>query len=162
MPRSLSTPTLRTAPGVLAVALCSLALWPVAGQAAGKTQTLRIYDKPVSMTLTHADGTVVRQQPLPEPKAGDVLDVYALDYLGNHRRHATRAAMSSHLRCTFAAAGPPDCESHVAVGGSLLIFRGDKLVAGTGRYAHATGRVVSNKTISDKANDSDIVARIEL
>jgi hypothetical protein len=153
---------IRTALGAVAAGLCALALWPGAGQAAGKTETLRIFDKPVSMTLTHADGTVVRQAPLPEPKAGDVLDVYALDFVGNHRHHEAHASMSEHLRCTFASAGPPACESQVAVGGSLLIFRGDKLVAGTRRYAHATGRVISNKTISEQSNASDIVARIHL
>ena len=153
---------IRTALGAVAAGLCALALWPGAGQAAGKTQTLRIFDKAVSMTLTHADGTVVREAPFPEAKAGDVLDVYALDFVGNHRHHEARASMSEHLRCTFGSAGPPDCESHVAVGGSLLIFRGDKLVAGTGRYAHATGRVISNKTISEQSNTSDIVARIHL
>jgi len=158
-PRSTMT---RTALGAVAAGLCALALWPAAGQAAGKAETLRIFDKPVSMTLTHADGTVVRQGPLPEAKAGDVLDVYALDFVGDHRRHEKHASMSEHLRCTFASAGPPSCESHVAVGGSLLIFRGDKLVAGTGRYAHATGRVISNKVVDEKANTSDIVAVIHL
>ena len=53
-------------------------------------------------------------------------------------------------------------ESHVAIGGSLLIFRGDKLVAGTGRYQHATGRAVSNKTVYEKSNTSDTVVRINL
>jgi hypothetical protein len=162
MPRSIRTNTIRIALGAAAAGLCALALWPGAGQAAGKTETLRIFDKPVSMTLTHADGTVVRHGPFPEAKAGDVLDVYSLDYVGNHRHHEARASMSQHLRCTFADAAPPDCESHVAVGGSLLIFRGDKLVAGTGRYQGATGRVLSNKTIDDKANTSDAVARIHL
>jgi hypothetical protein len=162
MPRSLSTITLRTLLGAVAGGLCILALWPGAGQAAGRTQTLRVFDKPVSTTLTHADGTVVRHAPFPEPKAGDVLDVYALDFAGDHRRHEKRASMSEHLRCTFGDAGPPDCESHIAIGGSLLIFRGDKLVAGTGRYAHATGRVLSNKTVDERSNTSDIVARIHL
>jgi hypothetical protein len=162
MPRSLSTTVIRTALGAAAAALIALALWPGAGQAAGKTQTLRIFDKPVSITLTHADGTVLRKQPLPGAKAGDVLDIYALAYVGNHRHHEARASMSEHLRCTFGDAGPPDCESHVAVGGSLLVFRGDKLVAGTGRYQGATGRVLSNKTIDEQSNASDIVVKITL
>jgi hypothetical protein len=162
MPRSIRTNTNRTALGAVAAGLCALVLWPGAGQAAGKTETLRFFDKPVSMTLTSADGTVVRHAPFPEPKAGDVLDVYALDYAGNHPKHEARASASEHLRCTFGDAGPPDCESHVAIGGSLLIFRGDKLVAGTGRYQHATGRVLSNKTVDEKSNSSDIVVRINL
>ena len=160
MSTSARSTTIRTALGAVAAGLCALALWPSAGQATGKTETLRVFDKPVSMTLTHADGTVVRDEPVPEPKAGDVLDVYALDFVGNHRHHEAHASMSEHLRCTFGDAGPPDCESHIAIGGSLLIFRGDKLVAGTGRYQGATGRVLSNKTIDEKSNTSDIVARI--
>jgi hypothetical protein len=159
---SLRTITIRTVLGAGAATLCALALWPGAGQAAGKTETLRFFDKPVSMTLTRADGTVVRHAPFPEVKPGDVLDVYALNYVGNHRRHAAHAAASEHLRCTFGDAGPPDCETHVAIGGSLLIFRGDKLVAGTGRYQGATGRVLSNKTVDEKANTSDVVAKIRL
>ena len=154
--------TIRSLLGAGAAVLCAFALWPGAGQAAGKTQTLRIFDKPVSMTLTSADGTVVRHAPFPEPKAGDVLDVYALDFVGNHRRHEAHASMSEHLRCTFGASGPPTCESHVAIGGSLLIFKGDKLVAGTGRYQGATGRVVSNKVVDERSNTSDVVARIQL
>jgi hypothetical protein len=161
MPRSLSTHTIRTLFGALAAGVCAIALWPGSGQAAGTTQTLRVFDKPVSITLTHADGTVVRQ-PTVEPKAGDVLDVYALDFVGNHRKHEKRASMSSHLRCTFGNGGPPVCENHVAIGGSLLIFRGDEVVAGTGRYAHATGRVLSNKVVDERANTSDVVARIRL
>jgi hypothetical protein len=162
MPRSLLPIVARTGAGAAAMALCALALWPGAGQAAGKTETLRIFDKPVSMTLTTAEGKVIRHAPYPETKAGDVLDVYALDYRGNHRKHEAHASMSEHLRCTFAAAGPPDCESHVAVGGSLLIFKNDRLVGGTGRYQGATGRVLSNKTVDEQANTSDIVARIHL
>ena len=152
----------RAALGAGAAGLCALALWPGAGQAAGKTETLRIFDKPVSMTLTAADGKVIRHAPFPEPKAGDVLDVYALDFVGNHRRHEAHASMSEHLRCTFGASGPPTCESHVAIGGSLLIFKGNKLVAGTGRYRGATGRVLSNKVVDERTNASDVVARITL
>lgn len=164
MPRSIRTNLTRTALAAAAAALCAVALWPGAGQAAGKskTETLRFFDKPVAMTLTSADGTVVRHAPFPEAKAGDVLDVYALDYAGNHRKHEARASASEHLRCTFGDAGPPDCETHVAIGGSLLIFRGDKLVAGTGRYQHATGRALSNKTVDEKSNTSDTVVRINL
>jgi hypothetical protein len=162
MPRSLCTNIIRTALGAAAAALCAIALWPGAGQAAGTTQTLRVFEKPVALTLTHPDGTVVRRAPFPEAKAGDVLDVYALDYVGNHRKHEKRASMSSHLRCTFGDAGPPTCESHIAIGGLLLVFKGDKLVAGTGRYQHATGRVLSNKTIDEESNTSDIVVRINL
>lgn len=44
------------------------------------------------------------------------------------------------LRCTFTQ-GPPDCVSNLAVGGSLLVFDGDKLIGATGHYQGASGRV---------------------
>jgi hypothetical protein len=162
MPTSIRTNTTRTALGVVAAGLCALALWPGAGQAASKTETLRVFDKPVSTVVTTADGKVIRHAPYPDGKPGDVLDVYSLDYVGDHRHHAARATVSSHLRCTFGDAGPPTCESHVAIGGSLLIVGGDKVVAGTGRYQHATGRVLSNTTVDEKTNTSDIVVRVHL
>jgi hypothetical protein len=144
-----------------AVAVAALAV-SSAGAAGGghKTQTLRFFDKPTSITVTTADGKVVDKPPYPEPKAGDVLDVYSLDFAGNHRHHAKRWSMSGHVRCVFGA-GEPDCESHTAVGGSLLIFSGSPgtLTAGTGRYAGATGRVLKNKEVK---GGSDIVAKIRL
>jgi len=66
--------------------------------------------------------------------------------------------MSTHLTCTFRQ-GPPACISNVAVGGSLLVFDGNKLVGATGDYQGATGRVLSNKEIPG-GNDSDLVVRI--
>ena len=139
----------------------TLALLPGAGQAASRTQTIKVFDKPVSIKVTHPDGTMVSHAPYPEPQAGDVLEVNSLDFVGNHAHHAKRATMSTHLRCTFAAAGTePTCQSFVASGGSLLIFTGDALTDGTGIYQGATGRVVSMKELPD--DTSDIVARIRL
>lgn len=139
----------------------ALVLWPGAGLAASHTQTLRFFDKPVSIKLTHADATVVDHAPYPDPKPGDTLDVNSLDYRGNHLHHAKRSMASTHLRCVFGA-GEPTCESHVAIGGSLLIFTGDPgtLSNATGVYQGATGRVVSSKELANNA--SDIVARIRL
>jgi hypothetical protein len=123
------------------------------------TQTLRVFDKPVATTLTAANGKVTSKPPYPQPQAGDILDVYSLDYTGNHRHHSAHWTMSTHLRCTFGK-GQPNCESHIAIGGSLLIFNGNKLAGGTGFYQGATGRVLSNKQVPGSANASDIVARI--
>ena len=150
-------------PKFLALAVVVAALAASSAVAVGgvhKTQTLRLFDKPVSTTLTQADGKVIDKPPYPEPKSGDVLDVYSLDFVGNHRHHAKHWSMSGHLQCVFGA-GEPDCVSHTAVGGSLLIFSGSPgtLTAGTGRYAGATGRVLSNK---DVKGGSDVVARIHL
>lgn len=124
----------------------------------GKTQTLRFFDKPVTITLTEPTGKVTSRPPWPQPKPGDILDVYSLDYAGNHIHHAKRWSMSAHLRCTFGT-GQPDCESHVATRSSLLIFHGNKLVGGTGDYEGATGRVLSNTQVGN-ADASDVVARI--
>jgi hypothetical protein len=149
---------------VLVVAACAAGvavLLPSTGQASGRTQTLRVYDKPVSTTLTHADGTVVAHAPYPEPKAGDTLDVDSLDYAGNHVHHARRWLGSTHLRCVFGD-GPPACESHVAIGGSMLVFTGSpgKVTNGTGIYQGAKGRVTSSKEVGNDASDVD--ARIRL
>jgi hypothetical protein len=149
--------TLRTA-----ALLAALALFPVTASAAGKTETLRFYSKTQALVLTHADGTVIDKAPVPEPAAGDTLDIYAVDYVGNHKRHAKRPTASEHVRCSFTSASPePSCESHVAIGGSLLIFHGfpGTLVAGSGRYLGATGRVISNQEVS---GGNDVVARIHL
>src|SRR3954471_11584072 len=111
----------------------ALVLWPGAGQGASRAQPIRVFDKPGALKPTHPDGTVVAHAPFPEPQAGDVLDVDSLDYAGNHAHHAKRWTMSTHLRCAFGASGTePTCVSHVAVGGSLLVFTGNTLTDGTG------------------------------
>src|SRR5690242_7327840 len=114
------------AAGVVA-GLCAAMFLATAGQAAGgKTQTLRFYDKVVSVQVTKADGTVVAKPPFPEPGPGDTLDVVSLDFAGTHAKHARKAGGSSHLRCVFPATpGPPDCVSHVAFGSSMLVFEGN-------------------------------------
>jgi hypothetical protein len=149
---------------ILLVALVSstaLMFLPGVGQAAGRTQTLRVFDKAVSMKLIHPDGTVVKRAPFPEPQPGDVLEVNSLDYRGDHAHHSKRFVASSHLRCVFGT-GAPSCESQVALGNSLLIFTGNPGIVtdGTGIYQGATGRVVSAKEIG--TNNTDIVARIHL
>jgi hypothetical protein len=152
---------IHTAVAVTAAALGALALWPAAGHAAGRSQTLRFFDKPVSTTITKADGTVVHRPPYPEPTPGDAFDINSLEYAGNHRHHAARWTASSHEHCTVSTAAAPDCERHVAIGGSLLIFRGDPgtLTSGTGRYQGATGRVVA---VHPAAGGTDVVVKLRL
>jgi hypothetical protein len=150
---------------VLCLAACAAGaflLLPAIGGAAGRTQTLRFFDKPVSITLTRADGTVVAHPPYPEARPGDTLDVLSLDYAGNHARHARQWTASGHLRCVFRS-GPPTCESHVAIGNSLLVFKGNPatLTHGTGIYLGATGRATA-KEIPGANDASDIVAKIQL
>jgi hypothetical protein len=150
-------------PSAALAAACALMLWPGAGQAASHTQTLRFFDKPVSIKVIKADGTVITHAPFPEPGPGDTLEVNSLDYAGNHAHHAKRPTGSAHLRCIFGT-GEPDCESHTAIGGSMLIFTGNpgKLTNGTGIYQGATGRVVSAKQVPGTDNATDVVAKIKL
>jgi len=140
----------------------ALMLVPGVAHAAGHTQTLRVFDKAVSMKLIHADGTVVTRAPFPEAQPGDVLEMNSLDYSGDHAHHSKRFVASSHLRCVFGT-GAPTCESQVAIGNSLLIFTGNPgtVTDGTGIYQGASGRVVSAKQVGD-TNNTDIVARIRL
>jgi hypothetical protein len=140
--------------------LCAATLWPAPGQAAGRTKTLKVFSKATLITLTHPDGTVVDHPPFPDAAPGDVLDVYSLDFRGNHKKHSKRWIGSDHLQCVFGT-GEPDCVSHVALGGSLLVFRGNPgtLIGGTGRFQGATGRVISSKEVP---GGTDAVAKIKL
>ena len=160
--RSVSAMPTRTHRRRLAAALTTVSValvCPLAAQAAEKTETLRVFDQPVAFTYTTADGTVSHEPPAGPPQAGDVLQVDSRMFAGNHRKHAKRATMSSHLECTFGAGPEPDCLSWAAIGGSLLRFHGDDVIGGTGRYQGATGRILSNREV---AGGSDIVARIRL
>src|SRR4029079_2263658 len=85
-----------------AAGVCAAMLLAPAGHAAaagGTTRTLRFYDKVVSVQIKNADGTGVAKPPFPDPGPGDTLDVVALDFAGNHVKHAKTASGSSHLRC---------------------------------------------------------------
>ena len=95
-----------------------------AASASAKTETLRFFSKTEKVTLIKADGTEVQPGPGVEPAAGDRLEIFASDFVGNHRKHAKKAAGSEHVVCTFSTSPEPDCRPHVAIGGSLLIFRG--------------------------------------
>ncbi|HEY8583495.1 MAG TPA: hypothetical protein VIL49_11130, partial [Capillimicrobium sp.] len=127
-----------------------------------------LYEKTRTMQLTQADGTVHRTVPLPEPQAGDTLDVVFDVHAGDHREHGRKRIGSDHLRCTFVAAGPPDCISHATLGSSMLVVAGQpaRIVLGTGRYVGATGRVVSVKEVKGvppstiRHNDIDAVVRV--
>jgi len=148
----------RTRLAALAVAVTAAVALPASAQA--KKQTLRVFDRPDKLTLTHADGTVVAHPPFPAAQPGDRLDVYSSVFAGNHSHHAKKASGSTHVVCTFSTGPEPDnCISHVAFGGSMLIFSGDPgtVIGGTGRYLHATGRVISNQEVE---GGSDVVAKI--
>jgi len=142
-----------------AAVTAALVLIPAAS-ASAKTETLRFFSKVDKLQLTHADGTVV-DNPTGGPVAGDRLEVFASDFAGDHKKHAKTSTASEHTVCIFGSSPEPDCTTHVALGGSLLIFDGDSLIGGSGKYLKATGKVISNETVGD-SNDSDIVAKIKV
>jgi hypothetical protein len=45
-----------------------------------KTQILRLFDNPVTISLTTSSGKVITHPPYPQPQAGDVLNVYSFDF----------------------------------------------------------------------------------
>jgi len=139
----------------VAALLCIVALSPPAGQAAGKTETLKFFSKAVSFTYTAADGTVTHRPPDGPPQAGDVLEVDSLSYTGTHKKHSKRPTASDYVRCEFSGAPEPDCFSSVAIGGSLLRFHNSDVIGAVGRWK--SGKLVSDKQI---AGGSDIVLKL--
>lgn len=154
----------------LAATVAAAALTASGSAAAGKTETLRLFEKTRSIQLTKADGRVLDQLPIAEPQPGDVLDAVFDLYEGDHRKHGKTRLGSDHLRCEFGEAGPPKCVSHATIGRSMLVVEGTppRITLGTGRFAGATGRVVSAKEVADAPpselahNDIDVVARVTL
>lgn len=153
---------------VTAAAIVALALAPSGRTAGGRNQTLRIFEKTRSVQLTKADGRVLKKLPIPEPQAGDVLDIIFELFPGNHSEHGKTRVGSDHLRCEFVAGGPPTCVSHAAIGRSMLVVEGTppRITFGTGRFFGATGRVLSAKELKAAPpsrlahNDIDVVVRI--
>lgn len=141
----------------LLLAAVALALCPASSAlAAGKTEKIRVFSKPVFFTYTAPDGSVTHQ-PSGPPEAGSVLEIDFKDFLGDHTRHAKRSTISEHLRCEFSTPDEADCFSWVAIGGSLLRWHNDTLLGGTGRYQGATGKVLKNQEVK---GGSDVVVRV--
>ena len=140
---------------VVAALLLLVALSPSSGQAAGKTETLRFFSKPVSFIYTAADGTVTQGPPAGPPQAGDVFEIDSLDYAGTHKKHSKRPKASDYLRCEFSGGPEPDCHSYAAIGGSLLRFHGMDVIGAIGRWK--SGKVLSNKEVE---GGSDFVLKL--
>lgn len=143
------------AAGVVAALLCALAVSAPSAQAAGKTETLRVFSKQLSFTYTAADGTVTQGPPSGPPQAGDAFEIDSLDYRGTHRRHSKRPIGADYLRCVFNAGGEPECMGYAALGSSLLRFRGMDVIGAIGRWK--SGEVLSNKEVP---GGSDFVIKL--
>ena len=148
--------SIRTLIGIgVAALLLTVALSPPAGQAAGKTDTLKFFSKPVSFIYTAADGTVTQGPPAGPPKAGDAFEIESLDYAGTHKKHSKRPKGSDYLRCEFNGSPEPDCHGYAAIGGSLLRFHGMEVIGAIGRWK--SGKVISNKEVK---GGSDFVLKL--
>ncbi len=144
----------------LLAAVAAALIWPAAGNAAGRTETIRVFSKMQTFTLTAPDGTVSHEPPAGAPVPGTVMEIDSLDYRGSFKKHEKRPSFSDYLRCTFGTdPQDPDCFGYVAIGGSLLRFHGFDIVGGTGRYLGATGKTVSNKEVE---GGSEFVVKVNL
>jgi hypothetical protein len=144
----------------LLAALAAALIWPATGLAAGKTETLRVFSKIQSFTITTPDGKVSHEPPAGALAPGSVMEIDSLDYRGSSKKHEKRPSFSDYLHCTFGTDPQnPDCFGYVAIDGSLLRFHGFDVVGGTGRYLGATGKTVSNKEVE---GGSEFVVKLKL
>src|SRR5215467_9149545 len=101
----------------LLAAVAAALIFPAAGHA----ETLRVFSKVETFTLTAPDGTVTHQPPAGPPAPGTVMEIDSLDYRGTAKKHDKRPFGSDYLRCTFGSDPQnPDCFGYVAIDGSLL------------------------------------------
>jgi hypothetical protein len=151
-----NTTHIRTIAGAaVAALLCALAITTSSAQAAGKTETLKVFSKQISFTYTAADGTVTQGPPAGPPQPGDAFEIDSLDYRGTHKKHSKKPIGADYLHCVFQASGEPDCMGYNALGSSLLRFHGFELIGAIGRWKDA--KILSNKEVE---GGSDFVIRL--
>ena len=144
----------------LLAAVAAALIWPATGLAAGKTETIRVFSKMQTFTLTAPDGTVSHEMTPAAVAPGTVMEIDSLDYRGTFKKHEKRPSISDYLRCTFGTDPEnPDCYGYVAIDGSLLRSHGFDIIGGTGRYLGATGKVVSHNEV---AGGSEFVVKVKL
>ena len=151
----INTTLTRILTGTALAALVAVAVLASTAGAAGKTETLKVFSKVQKFTFTKADGTVTQGPPQSQPQPGDSFEVESLDYRGNHKKHSKKPIGAEYLRCVFGDGPEPDCMAYVAIGRSLLRFRGMENIGATGKWKSAT--ILSNKDVN---GDSDIVVRL--
>lgn len=151
----------------------SLGLFTVVGSGlmalpapAAGTTTLHFYSVQQTFTATDAAGQPITSSTATLPVGGH-LDATDLDYVGNHKHHASSFSASDHIACTVTSATTATCSAQLAIGGSLLLSHdftvafGQKATteptqinAGTGKYKNARGTVGS--TSITNSNNSDV------
>jgi hypothetical protein len=157
------------------VSVASLALSVMVGSglmappaSAAGTTTLHFYSVHQTGTFTDAVGQPISAADA-TPVPGDHVDTTDLDYVGNHKHHASIFTASDHLACTFTSATAATCSAQVAIGGSLLLTNDVTVAltqnrpplpinAGTGKYTNARGTVTP--TTVGNSNNSDMTITV--
>lgn len=154
------------APGAVLLALAALA-----PAASAKTATMHLFSRETSATFVTPQGRAL--PPNTRPTVGDVNDITGVDYVGNHKHHASTPTGSGHLRCTLtsltADGAKAVCDGQIAIGGSMLLVNNESLTlpdsngplvfrinGGTGTYRHARGKI----TATTVGNNTDFVIRV--
>jgi hypothetical protein len=148
-----------------------LALAALAPAASAKTATMHLFSRETSATFVTPQG-----RPLPpntRPSVGDVSDNTGVDYVGNHKHHASTPTGSDHLRCTLtaltASGAKGVCDGQIAIAGSMLLVNDESLTlpgsngllvfrinGGTGTYRHARGMIMATTV----GNNTDFVIKV--
>ena len=150
-----TTPIRTLAGAVIAVAARALAVAAASADAAGKTETLKVFSKQVA-SPTRAPTAPSSQGPPPAQAApGDSFEIDSLDYRGTHKKHSKKPIGADYLQCTFGSGPEPDCHGYTALGNSLLRFHGFDLIGAIGKLKDA--KVLSNKEVP---GGSDFVIRL--
>ena len=156
---------------IWAPAAVLLTLAMLAPAASAKTATVHLFSRETSATFVTPQG-----RPLPpntRPTAGDVNDITGVDYIGNHKHHASMPTASDHLRCTLtgltASGAKAVCDGQIAIAGSMLLVNDESLTlpdsngplvfrinGGTGTYRQARGKI----TATTVGNNTDFVIKV--
>ncbi len=140
----------------------------LATSASAKTITLHYFLKQIHVRVVNATGRPVNHK---HPVAGDVGELTAVAYVGDHTHHASRWTASLHMRCVFRSSRRSTCDAQIAIGGSMLLangfhfkrqgnFKKITINSGTGVFQRAHGTLTSVDVGS--TNSSDLTIRVRL
>ena len=154
-----------TTRGVLGLAVCLASVAVAAAPASAKTRTLHFFEKSVSFSITDANGNPVSMNQ--KPAAGDRFVNINNEFTGNHKHHAKRPTATVHISCVIGAGDTALCNAELAMGSSMLLAdfwslnlnangaNNVPITGGTGKFAHAHGRVVTTPVGNPNNNNND-------
>ena len=154
-----------TTRGAIGLAACLASMAVAAAPASAKTTTLHFFEKTVSFTITDANGNPVSQNQ--QPAAGDRFVIINNEYAGNHKKHSKKPTATVHISCVVGSNGTGLCNAEFAQGSSMLLAdfwtinlssngaNNVTINGGTGKFAHARGKVVSKPVGGPNSNTND-------